>query len=81
MMLMAVVWTAIFVVVSAAVIFAHDIGVDLPVARLMWALVVALLLSGVVYAAEVYAPDVCNLYEKYSFMWYVNGCFFGEHSS
>jgi hypothetical protein len=62
---------------------AKDLNLDpVTVRRVLVGLLFAYVLSQtIVFAMEVYRPDVCNLYEKYSFMWYLNGCFWNESSS
>ena len=71
------------VVIVGYVCAALDRGVphDM-IRRVALAFLIALVIySAVVFAAEVATPDMCRLYEKYSFMWYLNLCFIYEGSS
>jgi hypothetical protein len=73
---------AVFVALCALV-FVYDVKREWfeVVRRITGALIVALVLSTILWASEVSTPNYCDLYEKYSFMWYANGCFLWEHSS
>jgi ABC-type amino acid transport system permease subunit len=59
---------------------ALDLHWPLPVKQIVLAVVLALTLSTALYAAEIVMLG-CNDFERYSFLWYISGCFWGEHSS
>lgn len=59
----------------------HDVThLYVSVKRIVIGFVLAFALGSVLYAAEVPVLG-CNDFEKYSFIWYLNGCFLWEHSS